>query len=135
MKVNKKPHYGHKGAAIKPNRNFEERRGAKDIWARLFIFVNYIAWTGLMIFLILFHKAQPEFETFFDRFYHLNLRTYWDKTFIRYLAYTSGFGLAASVAGLFLALFRARRKTDHSKSIIILGCLYLILIILSWILL
>lgn len=88
-----------------------------------------------MVFLLVFHRAQPEYETLFDRFYHLNLRTYWDKTFIRYLVYTAVGGLAASLAGLFLALFRARRKTDHRKSIIILGCLYFILILLCWILL
>jgi len=88
-----------------------------------------------MISLLVFHKAQPEFETFFDRFYDLTLRTYWDRTYLRYLILASGLGLAASGAGFCLALFRARRKTDHNKSIIILGCLYLILIVLSWILL
>ncbi len=88
-----------------------------------------------MISLLVFHRAQPEFETFFDRFYDLKLRTYWDKTFLRYLVFASGFGLTASMAGICLALFRGRRKTDQNKSIVILGGLYLILIILSWILL
>ncbi len=124
-----------KGAAIKPNKKFKERRASKDLWARLFIGVNYLGWAGFMIFLLVFHRAQPEYETLFDRFYSLNLRTYWDKDFIRYLVYTAGAGLAASLAGLFLAVFRARRKTDHRKSIIILGGLYFILILLSWILL
>jgi len=88
-----------------------------------------------MISLLVFHRAQPEFVTFFDRFYSLDLRTYWDRTFVRYLVYTAAFGLAVSMAGLCLSFFRARRRSDHQKPIIILGCLYLILITFSWILL
>ncbi|WDP93415.1 MAG: hypothetical protein HUN04_26325 [Desulfobacter sp.] len=121
------------GAQDGPNR--VDRRESADFWARLFIWVNYLAWAGLMVFLLVFHRAQPEFETFFDKFYQLNLRTYWDKTFIRYLVYIAGAGLAATTAGLGLSLFRARRHTDHRKPIVILGVLYLILIILSWLLL
>jgi len=122
-----------KEIVIKRNSKFVERRKSKDVWARLFLWVNYLGWAGLMIFLLVFHRAQPEFETVFDRFYHLNLRTYWNTAFIRYLMYTVGIGFAVSTAGLCLALFRARRKTDHNKPIIILGCLYWILIGLCWI--
>ncbi len=89
----------------------------------------------LFVTLIVFHKAQPEFETIFDRFYQLNLRTDWDMNFVRYLVYVVALGLAASVAGLGLALVRARRKTDHRTPIIVLGGLYVLLFVLSWFLL
>ncbi|MCG8635810.1 MAG: hypothetical protein MI863_18390 [Desulfobacterales bacterium] len=101
----------------------------------MFILVNYLAWVILFITLIVFHKAQPEFETLFDRFYQLDLRTDWDMDFVRYLVFVVALGLAASVAGLGLGLIRARRKTDHKTPIIVLVGLYVFLFILSWFLL
>ncbi len=83
----------------------------------------------------MFHKAQPEFETVFDRFYQLDLRTSWDMQFVYYFAYAIVVGLACSLTGLGLSLFRARRQTDHKGPILILGVLYLVLFILSWFLL
>ncbi|MDD9304803.1 MAG: hypothetical protein HUK40_21660 [Desulfobacter sp.] len=105
------------------------------MWTRLFILVNYVSWTILFVALLVFHKAQPEFDTLFDRFYQLNLRTHWDKDFVRYFVYTAGLGLGASAFGLGLAIFRARRRTDHKIPIRVLGGLYLILLVLAWILL
>lgn len=112
-----------------------ERRKSKDFWSRLFILINYIAWLVLFVTLIVFHKAQPEFETVFDRFYQLDLRTSWDMQFVYYFAYAIVLGLACSLTGLGLSLFRARRQTDHKAPILILGVLYLVLFILSWFLL
>jgi len=82
--------------------------------------------------LMVFHFAQPEFETLFDRFYALDLKTRWDYILLKYFAYTMGFGLMVSLAGMMLGLFRARRKTDHRKPIIALGLMYLILIAVYW---
>ena len=109
-----------------------ERRKSRDVWARLFLVVNFAAWLVLFAAMLVFHFAQPEFETLFDRFYRLNLRTYWDSDFIRYLAYTLGMGLAVSLTGMVLGLFRARRSTDHRNPIIVLGVLYLILFFIYW---
>lgn len=106
-----------------------ERRKSKDIWARLFLVINFI---GLFVFfaaLLVFHWAQPEFETLFDKFYQLDLRTQWNSTLVRYFAYTVVLGLGVSFCGLGLSLFRARRKTDHKNPIIVLGSLYLLLFI------
>ncbi|MCG8618774.1 MAG: hypothetical protein MI802_21345 [Desulfobacterales bacterium] len=111
---------------------FVDRRKSKDVLARAFIWINYVAWAILFVTLLVFHRAQPEFETLFDRFYRLNLRTEWDTVFLRYLVYVVGIGLTACLAGLGLAMVRARRKTDHKVPIIILGGLYVFLFILSW---
>ena len=81
---------------------------------------------------MVFHFAQPEFETLFDRFYALNLRTHWDLNTLHYLAYTMFLGLGVSIGGMMLGVFRARRRTDHRKPIVILGGLYLALIIVYW---
>ncbi|WP_153307611.1 hypothetical protein [Desulfospira joergensenii] len=82
--------------------------------------------------LLVFHRAQPEFETFFDRFYRLSLRTAWDFQFLKYLAYTVILGLAVFLFSFALSLSRARRRTDHKNHLILLGFLYLILIVLTW---
>lgn len=81
---------------------------------------------------MVFHFAQPEFETLFDRFYALNLRTDWDHGVLKVLAFTIALGLSVSLAGMVLGLFRARRKTDHRNPIILLCLLYLILILVYW---
>lgn len=77
--------------------------------------------------LLVFHRAQPEFETFFDKFYRLDLRTSWDMVFVQYLISTIILGSIVSIFGLGLSRFRARRQTDHKKHLILLGFLYLVL--------
>jgi len=110
----------------------QERRKNKDYWARFFILVSFLAWGVLFITVLMFHRAQPEFETFFDQFYQLELRTSWDIQFLQYLGYTILLGLVVSSAGLCLSFFRARRKTDYKKHLILLVFLYLLLFIFSW---
>ena len=97
------------------------------------MFINFTAWLVLFAALMVFHFAQPQFETLFDRFYALSLRTRWDDMLLKYLAYTIGLGLAVSLSGMMLGLVRARRKTDHRIPIIALGILYLILIVVYWV--
>ena len=80
-----------------------------------------------MVSLLVFHQAQPEFETFFDKFYRLDLRTSWDMVFVKYLVATIILGSIVSILGLGLSRFRARRQTDHKKHLILLGFLYLVL--------
>gem|GEM_PF-2186808 len=92
-----------------------------------------MAWLVLFAGLLVFHFAQPEFETLFDRFYALHLRTEWNYLFLKYTAYTMGLGLVISLSGMMLGLFRARRKTDRRIPIIVLSLLYLILIVVYWV--
>jgi len=89
--------------------------------------ISFCAWGGLFVSLLVFHRSQPEFETFFDKFYRLDLRTSWDMTFVQYLVATIILGAIVSILGLGLSRFRARRETDHKKHFILLGFLYLVL--------
>ncbi|HKK98809.1 MAG TPA: hypothetical protein VJ943_01055 [Desulfotignum sp.] len=109
-----------------------ERRKSKDVWTRIFIALHLLAWTVLFVSMLIFHRAQPEFETFFDRFYQLNLRTVWDLRFLQYLLYIIFLGLAISIFGLILSRFRARRKNDRKKQMKLLGGLYLVLFFIYW---
>ncbi len=82
--------------------------------------------------MLVFHRAQPEFETFFDRFYQLDLRTAWDLRFLQYLLYLIFSGLAISILGVILAQFRARRKNDLKRQMYILGSFFLALFFICW---
>ncbi|MCP4671513.1 MAG: hypothetical protein GY857_09425 [Desulfobacula sp.] len=81
--------------------------------------------------LLVFHRAQPEFESFFDRFYKLDLRTTWDIKYLRYLIYTVITGIIISLSGLVLGMFRGRRQNDHNKALIITGIISLIMLVIS----
>ncbi len=98
----------------------------------MFTALHLFAWTVLFVFMLVFHLAQPEFETFFDRFYQLDLRTVWELRFLQSLLYIIFLGLAISIFGVILARFRARRKNDLKKQMIVLGGLYLTLFFIYW---
>lgn len=102
-----------------------DRRKTKDFWAKLLFYLNAVAWICITGILLVFHRAQPEFETLFDRFYQLTLRTQWDDQYLFYLFYLVIAGLFISLAGLVLAYFRGRRKQDHKLILVITGMISL----------
>jgi hypothetical protein len=109
----------------------EERRQKKDFWAKSLILLNIIAWVLLLIILLIFHRAQPEFETFFDRFYKLKLRTFWDIHYLTLLIYFVMPGIVISSFGLVISIYRGRRKSDHSVSLLIMGIISFIFLIIA----
>ncbi len=108
-----------------------DRRRTKDIFGLVFIWLNIAAFAGLIISLYIFYRAQPEFETVFDRFYHLDLRVWWDHKYVQFLIYVSGAGTLINAVTLWLSMFRGRRRTDHRNLIIFLTLLYALLFIFS----
>lgn len=107
-----------------------DRRKTNDFWASLLFYLNILAWILLISILLIFHRAQPEFETLFDRFYQLDLRTSWDIQYLDYLIYMVTFGIFISLSGLFLGFFRGRRQNDQKKALIITG---IISVIMLWV--
>jgi len=106
-----------------------DRRTISDFWAKLLFYLNILAWILLFFILVIFHRAQPEFESVFDRFYQLNLRTDWDIQYLYYLIYTVIVGIVISLSGLLLSIFRGRRQNDHKKALIITGIISLIMLL------
>ena len=104
------------------------RRKTTDFWATLLFYLNIIAWIILIFILLVFHRAQPEFESVFDRFYNLKLRTDWDVQYLYYLVHIVIFGIIVSLIGLLLGIFRGRRENDHKKALIITGIVSLIIL-------
>jgi hypothetical protein len=108
-----------------------DRRKKKDFWAKLLFSLNLLSWVILLFILLVFHRAQPEFETVFDRFYQLSLRTHWDIKYLNYLILLLFLGVVISLSGLTLGVFRGRRKKDHKKALIVTGILSFILLVFS----
>lgn len=108
-----------------------DRRKTADFWANILFYLNIVAWILLIVILLVFHRAQPEFETIFDRFYRLNLRTHWDVQYLYYLIYVVTTGIFISLFGLFLGIFRGRRKKDQKKALIIVGVISMVLLWVS----
>ena len=108
-----------------------ERRKSTDLFRLVFIWMNIIACVGLIAAILIFHRAQPEFETFFDRFYGLQLRRYWDQNYVRFLVYVLGAGTLGSAVCLWLSRYRGRRSTDRSRLVLALTLLYSLLFVLS----
>ena len=105
-----------------------DRRKTKDFWARLLVKLNLISWGILILILFVFHRAQPEFESFFDRFYQLSLRTSWDVEYLYYLMIIVIAGVLVSIFGLVLGVFRGRRSKDHKNALIFTGILSSVLL-------
>ena len=108
-----------------------ERRKTTDFWAKLLFYLNIFSWILLIFILLVFHRAQPEFESVFDRFYQLDLRTTWDIQYLYYLIYCVLTGIVISLTGLLLGFFRGRRDSDHKKALIITGIISLIMLVIS----
>ncbi len=103
-----------------------ERRCKIDIWVKMLNFVNFLAWILIIAIFVVFERARPQFESFFDRFYKLTLRVNWDIKFIDYLLWLVVVCIIISVSGLLLSLTRARRKEDYSTAgLLIMGIISL----------
>lgn len=89
-----------------------ERRRGEDLWLRLLRWLIVAGWLVLLLALFLLVRARPEVETFFDRYYRVPLRRYWDLELARWLFASMWAGLVLSLAGLLINLRRHRRRDD-----------------------
>ncbi|MCD4742496.1 MAG: hypothetical protein K8R67_08500, partial [Desulfobacteraceae bacterium] len=93
--------------------------------------LNIFAWLLLLVVLLVFHRVQPEFESFFDRFYRLNLRTFWDIKYLSLLIYFVMSGIIINLIGLMISRYRGRRKNDHTVSLLITGGISFTLLLIA----
>lgn len=104
--------------------NSTDRRGRRDVWTRLLTLFNALSWIVIALILIVTERAKPEFESFFDRFYRLELRTWWDIEFVKCLFWLAFAGSIMSSIGLILSVTRARRQNDTSRfGLLLMGVL------------
>ncbi len=112
-----------------------DRRKKTDAWSMVLVCLNILAGIVLVLILFVFHFAQPEFETMFDRFYQLDVRTDWDIQYLYYLMYLIVLVAFISFSGLLLGVFRSRRKNDHKSTLLIIGIMSFVMLGISMVLL
>ncbi|KAA3658881.1 MAG: hypothetical protein DWQ10_10225 [Calditrichaeota bacterium] len=103
------------------------RRRGPDKLIKAIHWLAIFGWINFIISLVLFDKAKPDFETFFDRLFHIEMRTYWNES-LAFLSF-SWFILCIilSITGLIINKKRHRRKTDEYRwNLIVLAIISLI---------
>lgn len=68
----------------------------------------------MVLIFVVAERAKPQFESYFDRAYRLNIRNCWDVEFVYSLLWITMIGVLVSTTGLILSIFRARRREDSS---------------------
>nr|WP_297347393.1 hypothetical protein [uncultured Glaciecola sp.] len=94
---------------------FAERRltaARKELLFRIMVIFNVTAWIALLVALILFHYARPEFISGVQKFWGVEGRLYWSKGHIDGLLATLQVCLSLSLISMILRVRRKRRKTD-----------------------
>jgi len=94
-------------------RGGRDRRRGPDIWSRVMRWMAVAVWGLMLAAMLLLGWAKPKVETFFDRYYQLDLRSSWDMELAHYIFYCMIAGLLLSVAGLVINNRRHRRRDDE----------------------
>ncbi|HEY5672678.1 MAG TPA: hypothetical protein VIR78_03135 [Malonomonas sp.] len=94
------------------------RRKKTDPLLRLLTVANVTAAASLFVVFCLTAMAKPEIETFFDRFYKVNLyrRPNWDMNLMNYIGLMLVICCIVSLAGLYINSKRLRRKGDYIRA-------------------
>ncbi|MEJ2200915.1 MAG: hypothetical protein P8X63_07865 [Desulfuromonadaceae bacterium] len=100
-----------------------ERRQGPDFWVRFIRWMAVTVWALMLIALFLVGWAKPQIATFFDRYYHLTLRSSWDMELAKYIFYCMIGGLSLSISGLVANHRRHRRRGDEYLVSLFLGAL------------
>lgn len=111
--INKKNQTERDGAA-KPS-GFTNRRHTtvtKEPLFRFMVILNVAAWVSLIVALVLFHYARPEFISGMQKFWGVEGRVYWSKEHVDCLLAMLQICLGLSLISMLLRLRRNRRKSD-----------------------
>ncbi|SFI14153.1 hypothetical protein SAMN05192551_10716 [Tindallia magadiensis] len=91
------------------------RRRGKDIWLKMIRWIGIVSWALMIPLLILIDQAQPQFETFFDRYFDVQVNPRWNYEVLRYAFYLMVILLILSSIGLMINKKRSRRKGDYYR--------------------
>lgn len=90
-----------------------ERRRKRDLVWRAARWLAVAGWAAMVAAVLLLAQAKPPTETFFDRYFGVPLRSWWDPTLTPHIFTFMVIGLAGSLAGLLFNLLRSRRRDDE----------------------
>lgn len=92
---------------------FSRRQRRKDPLLLVLRWLSVTGWLILLTALFVLGEARPPVETFFERWYNIQLRASWNLELARYIYYLMLLGLATSLTGLAINSRRLRRKDDE----------------------
>jgi hypothetical protein len=95
---------------------FADRRkllASKEFLFRLMVILNISAWISLVVALVLFHYARPEFISGVQKFWGIEGRVYWSKEHVSGLLTTLQVCLGLSLVSMVLRFRRNKRKADN----------------------
>jgi len=98
----------------------KERRRGPDIWERSLRYLALVGWAILIVAFFVYGRAKPQTETFFDRYYGISLRLYWDMVWLRPLLWLLVAGLSVALFGLVVNGRRHRRRGDEWRVSLVL---------------
>jgi hypothetical protein len=90
-----------------------ERRKGPDLLFRSLRYLALAGWLLMVVALIVLDRAKPQMVTFFDRFYGIRPRTWWDGKLAGYLPPLLWAGLGLGIIGLIANTLRHRRRNDE----------------------
>ena len=94
-------------------------RKGPDLILRMIDIISVILWGFIIVNLAIIMFARPVGETFFDRFFSIKVRDYWDAPLLQFSLILSLAQLFISVFSLFLNSKRLKRKGDRIRISII----------------
>ena len=106
----------------------KERRKGADLWTKVMIALNILAWFGILAVAILISFAQPEMETGAMRYKGIKARSYWHDWLPIMWPVVSATTLLTLTA-ILMNLKRLKRKQDqvHRNFFILVALLSVIL--------
>ncbi|MFZ5968572.1 MAG: hypothetical protein ACOYVK_15565 [Bacillota bacterium] len=93
-------------------RDFVDRRKGPDIWVRIVQWLGFMAWGIMFVILTITDRAKPEAETFFERFFKIQVRNSWNQDLLQFAFYLMLLLNFLCIFGLIINSRRCRRKSD-----------------------
>jgi hypothetical protein len=101
----------------------DKRRGP-DTLLKTVRGIGIVSWIFIFVILFIVDRAKPQVETFFDRFFQVQLQQVWDLELLRYAFFLMFLVFFLCIIALFINSRRVKRKTDrYNPSVIIIAVL------------
>ncbi|MFB9885859.1 hypothetical protein [Balneatrix alpica] len=90
----------------------QERRKGPDIWLKMMLILNLLAWVLFIASLSVLHMTQPEQASILTRFYQIELRSEWLAWVMWILPLSAAIGFC-TFAAILINAKRKRRRDDQ----------------------
>lgn len=98
----------------------QEKRTGPDLLVKWVKVARFIVWIILGVLIVLTDTAKPQDTTFFDHFFDVKVRNFWDQNLLSISFIVAILLFIFSFISILINIMRLKRKTDHlSASLII----------------